>query len=135
MNPLNYSFLPSKQSATSILSLDIGLEDSMAVNEKTIETLIEAVRKVSNSLDLDEVLDTICDSLKELIDYSAAVVCVVDPKTGAIDDLKARGYPAHGLEGDVLTSGNGIIGWVMKHGREQIVNDVKSDARYVKARP
>ena len=117
------------------MSLDIELEGSMAVNEKTIETLIEAVRKVSNSLDLDEVLDTICDSLKELIDYSAAVVCVVDPKTGAIQDLKARGYPAHGLEGDVLTSGNGIIGWVMKHGREQIVNDVKRDSRYFRARP
>ncbi len=117
------------------MSLDIGLRDSMAVHEKTIETLIEAVRKVSNSLDLDEVLDTICDSLKELIDYSAAVVCVVDPKTGAIHDLKARGYPEHGLEGDVLTSGNGIIGWVMKNGRAQLVNDVKRDARYFKARP
>jgi spore coat polysaccharide biosynthesis protein SpsF (cytidylyltransferase family) len=31
----------------------------MPVHEKTIETLIEAVRKVSSSLDLDEVLDTI----------------------------------------------------------------------------
>ena len=114
----------------------MALRESMAVHEKTtIEKLIEAVRKVSNLLDLDEVLDTICDSLKELIDYSAAVVCVVDPKTGTIQDLKSRGYPAHGLEGDVLTSGNGIIGWVMKNGREQIVNDVKRDARYFKARP
>ena len=53
----------------------------MAVHEKTIETLIEAVRKVSGSLDLDIVLDTIFDSIKELIDYSAAIVCVVDLET------------------------------------------------------
>ena len=105
----------------------------MAVNEKTIETLIEAVRNVSGSLDLDKVLDTIFDSLEELIGYSAAVVCVVDPKSGAVQDLKARGYPAGGLD-DALSSGSGIIGWVIKNGREQIVNDVKRDARYLKAR-
>jgi sigma-B regulation protein RsbU (phosphoserine phosphatase) len=107
----------------------------MSVQENTIETLIEAVRKVSSSLDLDEVLETICDSLKEMIDYSAIVVCVADPQTGAIQDLKARGYPPSSLDYANLSSGNGIIGWVMSHGREQIVNDVKRDARYLKARP
>jgi phosphoserine phosphatase RsbU/P len=106
----------------------------MAVHENTIDTLIEAVRKVSDSLDLDEVLEAVFDSLKELIDYSAAIVCVVDPKSGDIQDLKARGYPVGEPHDRVLTSGSGIIGWVMKHGREQIVNDVKNDARYVKAR-
>ncbi|HJQ69885.1 MAG TPA: GAF domain-containing SpoIIE family protein phosphatase [Blastocatellia bacterium] len=106
----------------------------MAVNEKTIETLIDAVRKVSGSLDLDIVLDTIFDSIKELIDYSAAIVCVVDLETGAIHDLKARGYPTAVVAGDVLAEGEGIIGWVIKHGRGQIINDVKRDARYVKAR-
>ena len=55
----------------------------MPVHEKTIETLIEAVRKVSSSLDLDEVLDTIFDSIKELINYSAAVIYVMDSRSGA----------------------------------------------------
>jgi serine phosphatase RsbU (regulator of sigma subunit) len=106
----------------------------MAVHENTIDTLIEAVRKVSDSLDLDQVLEAVFDSLQDLIAYSAAVVCVVDPKAGIVQDLKARGYPEQGLDSRVLTSGSGIIGWVMKHGREQIVNDVKSDARYLNAR-
>ena len=107
----------------------------MAVHEKTIETLIDAVRKVSGSLDLDIVLDTIFDSIKELIDYSAAIVCVVDLETGAIRDLKAHGYPAPVVAGDLLAEGEGIIGWVIKHKSGQIINDVKRDARYVKARP
>jgi sigma-B regulation protein RsbU (phosphoserine phosphatase) len=108
--------------------------EKMAVNERTIETLIEAVRKVSGSLDLDIVLDTIFDSIKELIDYSAAIVCVVDLETGAIHDLKARGYPSKVVAGDVLAEGQGIIGWVITHGSGQIINDVIRDARYVKAR-
>ena len=66
----------------------------MSVIEKTTETLIEAVRKVSRSLDLTQVVDTIFDSLKELLNYSAAVICVIDAKTDAVYELKARGYRA-----------------------------------------
>ena len=64
----------------------------MPFNENTIETLIEAVRKVSSSLDLDEVLDTIFDSIKELITYSAAVIYVIDPRSGEVTEFKTRGY-------------------------------------------
>lgn len=106
----------------------------MAVNEQTIETLIEAVRKVSSSLNLDEVVDTIFDSLKELINYSAAVICVVDLDSGAIHDLKARGYPRQPIDNAFITAGSGIIGWVIQNARGQIINDVKRDARYVKVR-
>ncbi len=108
----------------------------MSVNEKTIETLIDAVRKASSSLDLDEVLETIFDSIKELIDYSAAVVGLVDSKTGAVQALKARGYPPEKTMGEeFLEPGRGIIGWVIAHKSGQIVDDVKNDSRYVRSRP
>ncbi|MBI3649847.1 MAG: SpoIIE family protein phosphatase [Acidobacteria bacterium] len=106
----------------------------MSVTEKTTETLIEAVRKISRSLDLAEVVDTIFDSLKELLNYSAAVICVVEARTGTVYDLKARGYPSPVAEDDFLAKGSGIMGWVLKNGQPQIVNDVIQDARYFKAR-
>ena len=110
------------------------MREQMPVNEKTIETLIDAVRRVSSSLDLDEVIETIFDSLKELLDYSAAIICVIDAKSKALLELKTRGYPLHAIQEDFLASGSGIIGWVISNARGEIVNDVKSDARYVKAR-
>jgi len=106
----------------------------MAVNKRTIKTLVEAVRKVSGSFDLGEVLDTIFHSLKELINYSAAVICVIDPRTQALFEVKTRGYPPESIPDEFLLSGNGIVGWVIKNGRGEIVNDVKNDTRYVKAR-
>jgi sigma-B regulation protein RsbU (phosphoserine phosphatase) len=106
----------------------------MPVKDTTIETLIEAVRKVSSSLDLDEVLDTIFEAVKELIDYSAAVICVIDLRSGTAMDLKTMGYPPKSFTDDFISSGSGIIGWVIKNGRGTIVNDVKADTRYVKAR-
>jgi len=107
----------------------------MPVQEKTIETLIEAVRKVSSSLDLDEVLDTIFDSVKELIDYSAAVIYVMDPRSGEIHEFKTRGYAPQAIPEGFLATGSGIIGWVIGNRTGEIVNDVKRDARYVKVRP
>lgn len=104
--------------------------------EKTIETLIEAVRKISRSPDLHEVLETIFASLKELLGYAAAVIVVIDHRTGEVMETEARGYPSDDIAGeDFLASGSGIIGWVLKNGQPQIINDVKEDARYVKARP
>ncbi|MGH9822608.1 MAG: PP2C family protein-serine/threonine phosphatase [Blastocatellia bacterium] len=107
----------------------------MPVSEETLKTLIDAVRRVSSSLDLGEVLDTILDSLKELIDYSAAVVCVVDSKTGAVHGLRNRGYPESAVGESFLQAGSGIIGWVIANGHGQIVGDVLNDTRYVRARP
>jgi phosphoserine phosphatase RsbU/P len=106
----------------------------MPVHEKTIETLIEAVRKVSSSLDLDEVLDTIFDSIKELITYNAAVIYVMDPRSGEIHEFKTRGYLPEAISEDFLATGGGIIGWVIRNRAGEIVDDVKSDDRYVKVR-
>jgi sigma-B regulation protein RsbU (phosphoserine phosphatase) len=106
----------------------------MTVKDHSIETLIEAVRKVSRSLDLDEVLETIFDAVKELIDYSAAVICVLDLRSGTVFELKTRGYPPQSFEDDFIVSGSGIVGWVLKNCRGTIVDDVKRDKRYVKAR-
>ncbi|HXG94177.1 MAG TPA: GAF domain-containing SpoIIE family protein phosphatase [Blastocatellia bacterium] len=106
----------------------------MTPKKETIETLVDAVRKVSSSLDLDEVLNTIFDSLKELLDYSAAVIVVVDPASGDILEMQTRGYPPHSISQDFIESGSGIIGWVIKNARGEIVGDVKQDTRYVKAR-
>ena len=100
----------------------------MPVHEQTIATLIEAVRRVSGSLDLDAVLDTTFDSLKELIDYSAAIICIIDPRTHALFEVRTRGYPPQVIGDNFLQSGGGIIGWVIKNAR------VKSDRRYIKAR-
>jgi len=106
----------------------------MPVTQERLDTLVDAVRKISTSLELGDVLDTILDSLEELINYSAAVVCVVDSKTGAVHGLRERGYPPTAVGESFLKPGTGIIGWVINHGSGQIVGDVKRDNRYVTAR-
>src|SRR5215510_11284802 len=121
-----------------MLHLDYSILDSngerMPVTQERLNTLVDAVRRISTSLELGEVLDTILDSLEELIHYSAAVVCVVDSKTGAVHGLRERGYPAEAVGDSFLDPGKGIIGWVIDNSRGQIVDDVGRDQRYISAR-
>src|SRR5256885_10915517 len=54
------------------------------------------------SSDLDEVLDTIFDSIKELINYSAAVIYVMDSRSGEVHEFKTRGYLPQSISEDFL---------------------------------
>ncbi|HZS43816.1 MAG TPA: SpoIIE family protein phosphatase [Blastocatellia bacterium] len=101
--------------------------------ESRFKVLVETVRKISVSLELSNVLELIVDSLKELVDYDAAVVCILDPKTKKINDAIARGY-AQGPS-KLLEPGEGIIGWVIENGNGIIVHNVEDDPRYILVRP
>jgi len=98
--------------------------------ESKYKALIRTVQKISASLDLDEVLDIIIDSIKELVDYSAAVIAIID-KDG-IFSAKTRGYPAGAV--DHMKLGEGIIGWCIATGQGQVVADVRHNKHYLKAR-
>src|SRR5258708_5622483 len=97
------------------------------------ELLVETVRKISVSLELNDVLKLIIDSLKDLVDYDAAVICTTDPKTKQIHDAIARGYDPP--PSNLLEPGEGIIGWVVENAKGVVVHDVARDHRYIPAHP
>lgn len=98
------------------------------------ETLLEVERSLSSSLDLDEVLELILDSLLKVVKYDAAVIFLIDKKRQEIEHIKARGFdPA--LEPDLqLKVGQGLAGWAAQTKRSLIVPNVKEDHRYIEAR-
>ncbi len=110
------------------------------------ETLLEVARVISSSLDLDETLGLILDSLKRLVRYDAAAIFLIDKEKQELGDIKARGYditctsictrgfdPA--IEPDLrLKLGQGLVGWVAENKEPIIVPDVSKDSRYIKAR-
>ena len=106
----------------------------VAREAKERELLYKVGTRISTSLDLEEVLNLILDSLRELLEYHAGGVFLVDPDTMEIARLTAKGYEPemeHRLE---LKFGEGIVGWAAKNGRPVIVGDVSRDERYKNAR-
>ena len=109
--------------------------------KKKFQLLFEISHKVRDTLDLDEILEHLLDTIKTVVDYDAAGIFVLNqdlvhgrgetPK-GMIAGIARRGFDAKAPEEDaMLTSGKGIIGYVISSASSLIVPDVRQDARYV----
>lgn len=108
-----------------------------------LRMLLEITRKISRSLNLEEVLAQVMDTLDQLLPYDAAGIYIIrrDPhmSEGGTASLvfhaeAVRGYDIEELMELRLRLGQGLIGWVAQNGEGVVVSDVRKDARYVNAR-
>ncbi len=108
-----------------------------------LRMLLEITRKISRSLNLEEVLAQVMDTLDQLLPYDAAGIYIIrrDPhlSEGGTASLvfhaeAVRGYDIEELMELRLRLGQGLIGWVAETGEAVVVSDVRKDARYVNAR-
>ncbi len=99
------------------------------------EVLLEISKTLSAPLDLDEVIEAIFRSLRQVVKYDAAVIHLVSRSTQRLELVRETGYPAGSEESFRLMVGQGIVGWVAKTGEPLIVPDVSRDRRYVRSRP
>jgi phosphoserine phosphatase RsbU/P len=99
------------------------------------EMLLDVSRALSRPFELDEVIEEILKSLREVVNYDAAAIYLVNRASLALERVSDVGYPSGSDEAFGLQVGQGIVGWVAKTGQPVIVPDVRRDARYVAARP
>ena len=115
----------------------------LSVTDK-LRLLLDITKKISRSLDLQEVLNLVMDTLGSLIHYDAAGIYIVrcqtpnqeivpDP-TCVFHTETVRGYDIDDLVDLRLKMGEGIIGHVALTGEPVISPDVRADPRYVNAR-
>src|SRR6188474_1475891 len=109
-----------------------------------LRMLLDITKKISRSLDLQEVLNLVMDTLDSLIPYDAAGIFVlqcVDPELVPEGEepctFKAeavRGYDIDELSDLHLKLGEGFIGSVALSGAPVISPDVRNDPLYINAR-
>jgi sigma-B regulation protein RsbU (phosphoserine phosphatase) len=98
------------------------------------DVLLEVSMTLSSPLELDEVLDAILRSLRQVVRYDAASIYLVNRRTRVLEQVRQVGYPAGSDQAFELQVGQGVVGWVAKTGTAAIVPDTSNDARYVAAR-
>lgn len=98
------------------------------------EVLLEVGKTLAARLELDEVIEVILKSLRQVVDYDAGAIYLVDPATQVLELVADVGYPEGSDEAFSLQMGVGVVGWVAKTGQPVIVPDVTRDPRYVAAR-
>ncbi len=89
---------------------------------------------LGKALALDQVLEQLLASLKQLIDYDAAAIFVLDRKNQELVSQLQHGYRP-GREAQIrLKLDEGLVGWSARHKKGAIVPDTSKDRRYVSAR-
>ncbi|HUV31889.1 MAG TPA: SpoIIE family protein phosphatase [Acidobacteriota bacterium] len=95
--------------------------------------LYEIGKKLSSSLELDELLREILDSLRQVVSFDSGGVFLIDPETGDMKSIYAVGYDPTRQDSLQLKIGQGLIGNVATTGQPVIVPDVSSNDQYVEA--
>lgn len=106
-----------------------------------LRMLLDITKKISLSLDSEEVITQVMDTLGSLIPYSAAGIYLIERNpTGespyVFKSKSIRGYNiSFELVEPRLNMGEGFIGYVAQTGTPIICADVSQDPRYFAARP
>lgn len=123
----------------------------LTVTEK-LRLLLDITKKISSTLDLQELLNMVMDTLVSLIPYDAAGIYIIEYESRGGGDQDGdgssaprqccalrteviRGYDIEALSELSLKVGEGMIGHVAQTGEPINSGDVRQDSRYVDARP
>src|SRR2546423_11431200 len=111
-----------------------------------LRMLLDITKTISRSLDLQEVLNLVMDTLDSVIPYDAAGIYLVkcsrpfNEWNGSPDETcvfhteAVRGYDIADLQELRLKMGEGLIGHVALRGKPFVSPDVRNEPRYINAR-
>jgi PAS domain S-box-containing protein len=94
--------------------------------------LIQAIQAFISTLQLDQVLDTILEGVRQCLNVTACSVWLIDLETNELVCRQAVGPQSDVVRGWRLEPGEGLAGWVAHSGESLIVPDTRADKRHYK---
>src|SRR6202166_5226745 len=112
------------------MSRATGAEHNRQSQELTI--FHDVAKALTSSLDLDSILQTIMEKMAEYFRPDTWSLLMVDHEREELYFAIAVGSASEALKNLRLKVGEGIAGYVAKHGERLIVPDVMNDPRFTK---
>ncbi len=110
------------------------LEEAVRASDEA-KSLYEVGIALSSSLELEDLLDKILENLARVMEYDIAIIYLVDPLDGTINQISTRGLADTVNERIHLKIGQGVCGRVAETGQGIIVSDVDTNSDYIALRP
>jgi diguanylate cyclase (GGDEF)-like protein len=112
------------------MSQGAGIDRARQLHELNI--FHDVAKALTSSLNLDSILQTIMEKVAEYFRPDTWSLLMVDEPKDELYFAIAVGDAAEALKTVRLKMGEGIAGWVARHGEPLIVPDVYNDARFAK---
>src|SRR5271169_5605465 len=117
------------------VTVHLSMTEATASGKRQIQELNifhDVAKALTSSLNLDSILQTIMDKMAEYFRPDNWSLLMVEEKKQELYFAIAVGEAAETLKNLRLKVGEGIAGWVAKHGESLIVPDVYNDPRFAK---
>jgi PAS domain S-box-containing protein len=126
-----------KIEAVGGISIDITerkqAEEALRKRNLELEVFNRAARAFSSTLDLDQVLATVLEEIRNTLNVAACSVWLIDRDAGDLVCRQATGPECDIVRGWHLALDEGIVGWVVSRGESAVVADTRADDRHYKA--
>lgn len=105
-------------------------EEALRQRNRELALLNLASQVLTSTLDLDQVIVTLLEEIRKLMDVAAASVWLTEPETNELVCWQATGPRSDVVRDWHLTPGQGIAGWVAQRGEHLIMSDMLGDERH-----
>jgi GAF domain-containing protein len=95
-----------------------------------LKRIIEITALLNSTLNLDELLQHIMGSARDLIGTETSSLMLVDEESGDLIVHLATGPTSAEATSRRVPAGQGIAGWVVEHGEPTVVESVREDDRF-----
>ena len=95
-----------------------------------LELISRSFLSINSSLELDRVLSTILEAIRNLLGAVGSSIWLKHQKTGEVVCRQAAGFQSDLVRGWRLAPGEGIAGWVSTYGKKVILGDTRKDVRH-----
>lgn len=106
------------------------LLEASKLRGQRLEALISIIQEISSTLDRDQLLNSIIESARELLNAEASSLFLLDEATGDLILSIARNIDQTSLPHIRIPAGQGIIGHVVTTGDTVLVADTNTDNRH-----
>jgi phosphoserine phosphatase RsbU/P len=117
------------------------MNESVKVSPKPLELtdllslLLDASERLNTTLEFDELMSRIAETVKSVVDYEIFAILLVNEKA---QDLRVRfsvGHPSEAVKSLRIRLTDGIVGRAVQTRRSVLVNDVSKDPTYIETVP
>ena len=107
-----------------------GLRAKLDQKSSEIQAITDACRKITSSLNVEEVLRFIQESARKLMEAESSSVILLDSSGENLQIASSTGSKEKQVKGLRFPAHKGIAGWVISNGRPLIVSKVGGDSRF-----